>query len=306
MNPDPSRSPEENLRRILDSPSYLRAYEDIGLMHRDDLRPVRLQLELLKAELLQEEEGIESTVVLFGGSRIPDPEEADERLATARRRAARRPHDERAQFDLRVAENLHRKARYYDEARRFAHTVSTQCQNGGRLHYVVVTGGGPGIMEAGNRGAWDAGAKTMGMNVTLPHEQAPNPYITPELCFLFHYFAVRKMHLLLRAKAAVFFPGGFGTLDELFETLTLIQTMKMAPIPIVLVGEDFWSRLIDWDYLALQGTISAQDLELFHICDTAEDAWVHICRFHEELHLLPGADIEEMIVPGGGGPNAEE
>jgi uncharacterized protein (TIGR00730 family) len=304
MNPDPSRSPEENLRRILESPTYLRAYEDIELMHRVDLRPVRLQLELLKAELLQDEEGIESTVVLFGGSRIPDPEEAEARVEVARRRAERHPSDRRAQFDVQVAENLRKKARYYDEARRFAHTVSTQCQNGGRLHYVVVTGGGPGIMEAGNRGAWDAGAKTMGMNITLPHEQAPNPYITPNLCFQFHYFAVRKMHLLLRAKAAVFFPGGYGTLDELFETLTLIQTLKMNPIPIVLVGEEFWSRLVDWDYLSLEGTISAEDLDLFRICDTAEEAWAHICAFHDEPHLLPGANVDEMI-GGPGGPNAD-
>ena len=303
MKPDPNRSPEENLRHILESPTYLRAYEDIELLHRTDLRPVRLQLELLKAELLQEEEGIESTVVLFGGSRIPDPEEADERMRAAERRARAHPDDKRAAYDVRVAENLSKKARYYDEARRFAHMVSEQCQHGGRLHYVIVTGGGPGIMEAGNRGAWDAGAKTMGMNITLPHEQAPNPYITPDLCFQFHYFAVRKMHLLLRAKAAVFFPGGYGTLDELFETLTLIQTMKMKPIPIVLVGAEFWNRLVDWDYLALEGTISPEDLDLFQICDTAEEIWAHICAFHEDLHLLPGAHVEEIM---GGGPNAGE
>ena len=298
MNADPDRSPEENLRRILESPTYLRAYEDIGLMHREDLRPVRLQLELLKAELLQDEENIESTVVLFGGSRIPDPEEADERVTAARRRAERRPEDKRAQYDLRVAENLQKKSRYYDEARRFAHIVSTECQNGGRLHYVIVTGGGPGIMEAGNRGAWDAGAKTMGMNITLPHEQAPNPYITPGLCFQFHYFAVRKMHLLLRAKAAVYFPGGFGTLDELFETLTLIQTLKMKPIPVVLVGAEFWRRVIDLDYLALEGTISPQDLDLLHVCDTAEDAWAYIRTYHEDAHLLPGASVDEMMGAG--------
>ena len=295
MPRQPDRTPEENLREILESPTYLRAYEDMGLMHRKELRPVRLQLELLKAELLQDEAGIESTVVLFGGSRIPDPDEAEERVAAARRRTQRRPQDPDAQYDLQVALNLQKKARYYDEARRFGRIVSEQCQNGGRLHYVIVTGGGPGIMEAGNRGAWDAGARTMGMNITLPHEQAPNPFIDPALCFQFHYFAVRKMHLLLRAKAAVFFPGGYGTLDELFETLTLIQTLKMKPIPVVLVGEDFWRRLIDWDYLALEGTISADDLRLFHICDTAEEAWAHICDFNETPHLLPGADPDEMM-----------
>jgi uncharacterized protein (TIGR00730 family) len=295
MTPEPEYTPEQNLRRILESPTYLRAYEDIGLLHRVDLRPVRLQLELLKAELLQQEEGIESTVVMFGGSRIIDADEAAERVRTAERRAAKRPDDERAQFDLGVAHRLQAKARYYEEARRLANIISVQCQNGGRLHYVVVTGGGPGIMEAGNRGAWDADAKNIGMNITLPFEQAPNPYITPELCFQFHYFAVRKMHLLLRAKAAVFFPGGFGTLDELFETLTLIQTLKMKPIPVVLVGDDFWRNIVDWEYIAAEGTISREDLDLFRICDSAEDAWKHICDFHEAPHLYPGADLDEMM-----------
>jgi len=295
MQRDPAYTPEQNLRRILESPTYLRAYEDIGLLHRTDLRPVRLQLELIKAELLQQEEGIESTVVMFGGSRIIDAEEAEERVKTAARRAQQRPDDTRAAYDLRVAENLRKKARYYDEARRLAHLISTECQAGGRLHYVVVTGGGPGIMEAGNRGAWDAGAKNIGMNITLPFEQAPNPYITPELCFQFHYFAVRKLHLLLRAKAAVFFPGGFGTLDELFETLTLIQTLKMKPIPIALVGEEFWRRIVDWDFIAAEGTISPDDLHLVHICDTAEEAWKHICEFHQDPALRPGGDLDEMM-----------
>ncbi len=295
MNRDPNYTPEQNLRRILESPTYLRAYEDIGLLHRTDLRPVRLQLELIKAELLQQEEGIESTVVMFGGSRIIDAEEAAERVKTATRRVQQRPGDTRAAYDLKVAENLQKKARYYDEARRLANIISTQCQNGGRLHYVVVTGGGPGIMEAGNRGAWDAGAKNIGMNITLPFEQAPNPYITPELCFQFHYFAVRKLHLLLRAKAAVFFPGGFGTLDELFETLTLIQTLKMSPIPIALVGEEFWKRIVDWDFIAAEGTISPDDLDLFHICDTAEEVWKHICDFHQDPALYPGANLDEMM-----------
>jgi uncharacterized protein (TIGR00730 family) len=148
------------------------------------------------------------------------------------------------------------------------------------------------VMEAGNRGAWDVGAKSIGMNITLPHEQAPNPYITPDLCFQFHYFAIRKMHLLLRAKAAVFVPGGMGTLDELFETLTLVQTVKMKPLPIVLLGEEFWSRLIDWDYLVEEGTIAPQDIDLFQICDTAEEAWEFICHFHKTPELLPGADVE--------------
>ena len=288
-------TPEENLKAILASPSYLRAYEDIGLLHRVELRPVRLQLELLKPEMLLQENEIESTVVLFGGSRLLPTEEAERRLFDAQRVADRDPKSADAELDLVVARNLLKKSRYYDEARRFATMVSTQCQSGGRMHYVICTGGGPGVMEAGNRGAWDVGAKSIGMNITLPHEQAPNSFITPDLCFQFHYFAVRKMHLLLRAKAAVFFPGGFGTLDELFETLTLIQTVKMKPIPIVLLGEEFWNRVVDWDYLVEEGTIAPRDLDIFHVCDTAESAWEFICHFHKTPELLPGADVAEMV-----------
>jgi uncharacterized protein (TIGR00730 family) len=288
-------TPEQNLAAILRSPTYLRAYEDIALLHRVELRPVRLQLELLKPEMILQENEIESMVVLFGSSRIASKEQAERLLADSQRVARERPDDPVAARDVAVARSLLKKCRYYDEARRFASQVSQTCQSGGRLHYVICTGGGPGIMEAGNRGAWDIGAKTVGMNITLPHEQAPNPYITPDLCFQFHYFAIRKMHLLLRAKAAVFFPGGLGTLDELFETLTLVQTVKMKPLPIVLVGEDFWRRVVDWDYLAEEGTISPHDLDLFHICDSAEEAWEFICHYHKTPELLPGAKVEELI-----------
>jgi uncharacterized protein (TIGR00730 family) len=288
-------TPEENLEAILKSPTYLRAYEDIGLLHRVELRPVRLQLELLKAEMLLQEHAIESTVVLFGGSRILPTEDAERRVLAAQRAAEEAPGDEAAALELTVAKNLLKKSRYYDEARRFATMVSTACQTGGRMHYVICTGGGPGVMEAGNRGAWDVDAKSIGMNITLPHEQAPNPFITPDLCFQFHYFAIRKMHLLLRAKAAVFFPGGYGTLDELFETLTLVQTVKMQPLPIVLLGEEFWNRIVDWDYLVEEGTIAPQDVDLFRICDTAEEAWEFICHFHKTPELLPGAKPEELM-----------
>ena len=288
-------TPEENLEAILKSPTYLRAYEDIGLLHRVELRPVRLQLELLKAEMLLQEHAIESTVVLFGGSRIMQTGEAEQRVLAAKKAVEKSPDDEAAAQELVVAKNLLKKSRYYDEARRFATMVSRTCQAGGRMHYVICTGGGPGVMEAGNRGAWDVGAKSIGMNITLPHEQAPNPYITPDLCFQFHYFAIRKMHLLLRAKAAVFFPGGYGTLDELFETLTLVQTVKMQPLPIVLLGEEFWNRIVDWDYLVDEGTIAPQDIELFRICDTAEEAWEFICHFHKTPELLPGAHAEELM-----------
>ena len=288
-------TPDENLKAILGSPTYLRAYEDLGLLHRVELRPVRLQLELLKAEMLLQEHAIESTVVLFGGARITPTEDAERRVLAAKRAVEEKPDDEAAELELTVAKNLLKKSRYYDEARRFATMVSTVCQTGGRMHYVICTGGGPGVMEAGNRGAWDVAAKSIGMNITLPHEQAPNPYITPDLCFQFHYFAIRKMHLLLRAKAAVFFPGGYGTLDELFETLTLVQTVKMQPLPIVLLGEEFWNRIVDWDYLVEEGTIAPQDVELFRICDTAEEAWEFICHFHKTPELLPGAHSEELM-----------
>lgn len=296
-------TPEDNLRAILASPNYLRAYEDVGLLHRVELRPVRLQLELLKAEMLLQENAVESTVVLFGGARIMQTEGAELRVAEAQRAFDARPQDPAAALEMTVAKNLLKKSRYYDEARRFASMVSTQCQSGGRMHYVICTGGGPGVMEAGNRGAWDVNAKSIGMNITLPHEQAPNPYITPELCFQFHYFAIRKMHLLLRAKAAVFFPGGMGTLDELFETLTLVQTVKMKPLPIVLLGEEFWNRIVDWDYLVEEGTIAPEDLQIFKICDTAEEAWEFICHFHKTPELLPGAKVEELM---GAPPAATE
>ena len=288
-------TPEENLKAIVSSPTYLRAYEDIGLLHRVELRPVRLQLELLKAEMLLQEHAIESTVVLFGGSRITPTEEAERRVLAAQKAVDAAPDDEAAELELAIAKNLLKKSRYYDEARRFATIVSRMCQTAGRMHYVICTGGGPGVMEAGNRGAWHVAAKSIGMNITLPHEQAPNPYITPDLCFQFHYFAIRKMHLLLRAKAAVFFPGGYGTLDELFETLTLVQTVKMQPLPIVLLGEEFWNRIVDWDYLVEEGTIAPQDVELFRICDTADEAWEFICHFHKTPELLPGEHLEEMM-----------
>lgn len=272
--------PEVNLRRILGSPTYLRAYEDIALLHRVDLRPIRLQLELLKAEITQEEEGIRSTLVFFGSSRIRQAESAEELLKAAEFRTKAAPDDKRVQNELKIAKSMVELARYYEEARRLAAIVSAHGQKDGKLDLVVCTGGGPGIMEAGNRGAHEAGAKSIGLNITLPHEQAPNAYITPELCFQFHYFGIRKMHFLLRAKAAVFFPGGYGTMDELFETLTLVQTGKMARIPLVLVGKEFWHRLIDWEYFRLVGTISPEDVDLFTFCDTAEEAWDAIRSFH--------------------------
>jgi uncharacterized protein (TIGR00730 family) len=219
-------------------------------MCREDLRPVRLQLELLKPELLMDAAGIESTIVLFGGARIPEPAKKD----TARTKTL---------ADL---------SKYYEEARKFAELMTLKSMKNGGKTSVIVTGGGPGVMEAGNRGAIDAGGKSIGLNIVLPFEQAPNEYVTPELCFNFHYFAIRKMHFLMRAEAITVFPGGFGTLDEMFEALTLIQTGRMARVPFLLFGKAFWDGIINWDVLADAGTISADDLELFKFVETAEEA----------------------------------
>ena len=232
------------------SPAYRLAFADEAFLLRDELRPVRLQLEMMKPELALAEAGIERTVVLFGGARIPAPAEAD---------GAR-------------TETLAGLARFYDEARSFARAVTEGGLGDGRAAPVVVTGGGPGVMEAGNRGAADAGGRSIGLNIVLPHEQAPNEYVTPELCFNFHYFGIRKMHFLVRACAVAIFPGGFGTLDELFETLTLIQTGRMEQIPILLFGEEFWRRIVDWDALADAGTIAPEDLDLFRFVETSDEA----------------------------------
>jgi uncharacterized protein (TIGR00730 family) len=244
--------------------AYRLAFTDTEFLLREELRPVRMQLELLKPELVQQEQGIRSTIVIFGSARIAPPEQAQEALAAARAGA-----DAAA---IRRAETALAMSRYYEEARRFAALVTTRSAHHDTPIFVV-TGGGPGIMEAGNRGAHDAGAKSIGLNIVLPHEQAPNPYITPELCFQFHYFALRKMHFLMRSIGLVCFPGGFGTLDELFEVLTLQQTGKVRQRPVVLVGRAFWTRLIDVAWLIECGMISPGDETLFTIVETAEQAW---------------------------------
>ncbi len=265
---------------MTDIPSYRKAFEDVSFLNRPELRPVRLQLELLKAELIQQEEGIRSTVVVFGSTRILDPEQARARLAEAEKEAAGRAGDAAAQEAVAQARRGVELSAYYEEARRFARLVSSTGQADGRCDYVIVTGGGPGIMEAANRGAHDVGAKSIGLNIVLPLEQEPNPYITPALCFQFHYFAIRKMHFLLRAKALAAFPGGFGTLDELFETLTLLQTRKVPPVPVLLFGRAWWERVIRFEELVEQGTISPEDLSLFRYVESAEEAWDAILRFH--------------------------
>ena len=244
--------------------SYRLAFTDTDFLLRDELRPVRLQLELLKPQLVQDEQGVEATIVIFGSARIVAPEAAGAELESAR--AA---DDPRA---LKRAETRVAMAAYYEQARRFAAIVTERSASFEKPIFVV-TGGGPGIMEAGNRGAFEVGGKTIGLNIVLSHEQVPNRFITPELCFQFHYFAIRKMHFLMRAVALVCFPGGFGTLDELFEVLTLVQTGKSRMRPILLFGRDFWMRLIDFDLLVETGMIAPEDVTLFHFVETAEEAW---------------------------------
>lgn len=265
---------------ILASSSYIPADRDTEFMQREELRPLRLGLELLKPEIIQQEQGIQSTIVVFGSARLQEPVAAELALLTAERGMAEHPEDPSRRRQVAIATRQRDLSRYYGIAREFAQLVSSSCQVSGRCDYVIVTGGGPGIMEAANRGAADVQAKSMGLNITLPHEQHPNPYITPELCFQFRYFALRKMHFLIRAKALVAFPGGYGTLDELFETLTLIQTGKVTGVSVVLVGRAFWDRLINWQMLVEEGLISQQDRELFHYAETAQEAWDVIARNH--------------------------
>ena len=251
-------------------PAYKLAFRDTDFMLRDELRPVRFQLELLKPEMVLDEAGVGSTLVMYGSARIPAPEHAEElvAMATPEKKA--------------VAERLAAKSKYYAEAQTLARMVSEKAIiEDGKRQFVICSGGGPSIMEAANRGASEAGSESIGLNIVLPHEQAPNTYVTPYLSLNFHYFALRKMHFLLRARAVAVFPGGFGTFDEFFELLTLIQTGKMKPIPIMLFGGDFWSKVVDLEALADEGTINYKDLDLFHPCETAADAWQHIAEFYD-------------------------
>lgn len=252
-----------------DHPAYKLAFRDTDFLLRDELRPVRFQLELLKPEMLLDEAGVGSTLVMYGSARIPAPEAAGDLVAEA---------DE----DYKpIADSLAAKAKYYQEAYSLARLASEKAIiEDGKRQFVVCSGGGPSIMEAANRGASDAGVESIGLNIVLPHEQAPNSYVTPHLSLNFHYFALRKMHFLLRARAVAVFPGGFGTFDELFELLTLIQTGKMKPIPILLFGKDFWNRVVDFEAIAEEGTISRKDLDLFRWCESAEEAWTHIAGFY--------------------------
>jgi uncharacterized protein (TIGR00730 family) len=265
------------------SAAYKLGYADLDFMMRDELRPARLELEYLKPEIMQRDRGISSTVVIFGSARIPDPEKAAALVDKAECADAAAPGDPDAAHHLKAVRALAGKAKYYEEARKLGQLISAEycdpelaCSLERRQHkrrIFVVTGGGPGIMEAANRGADDVGAETVGLNIVLPFEQAPNPYITPHLCFNFHYFALRKMHFMMRAKALVVFPGGFGTLDELFEVLCLVQTRKIERIPVLLFGREYWERIINFPAMVEEGVIEPRDLEVFSFVESAEEAW---------------------------------
>ncbi len=271
---------EQNRQAILESHSYRLAELDIDFLGRGEQRPVRMQLELQKAETLLRENDITSTIVVFGGTQIVPHDQAEARLARAKRSHTQKPDDLRTARAVGRAESALAKSHFYDEARQFGKLVSSTCQTNGKCEFVIATGCGPGIMEAANRGAFEAGAKSIGFNIELPHEQEPNPYITPELCFQFSYFALRKFHFVLRAAALVVFPGGFGTLDELFNTLTLRQTGRMQEIPIILYGEAYWKNIINFQALADEGVVTDEDLDLVEFAESPEETWEMIAEFH--------------------------
>lgn len=277
MEPESSDHPS-HLHTDGASSSYIPADRDTEFLQREELRSIRVGLELLKPELIQREQGIRSTIVVFGSARLQEQASAKQALHLAEEQADRAPDDPAHRQRVAIAQRQLALSKYYDVSREFGRLVSSTCQIAGRCDFVIVTGGGPGIMEAANRGAADVNAKSIGLNITLPHEQHPNSYITPELNFQFRYFAIRKMHFLIRAKALVAFPGGFGTLDELFETLTLLQTGKTENVMVVLVGRDFWERLINWQWLVENGLIAQHDLQLFHYAETAQEVWDLIAR----------------------------
>ena len=281
--PKSAEEDPEALRRvqaIMQSPSYRRADLDIDFLAHGELRGVRLQLEYFKTELALEQQAIDHTIVVFGSTRICEPMAARTRVDRLRAALAGDAGNAELKHRLAVAERILAKSHYYEVAREFGRLVSDAAKHPGLENCVVMTGGGPGMMEAANRGAFDAGARSIGLNISLPHEQYPNPYVTPGLCFSFHYFALRKLHFLLRARALVAFPGGYGTFDELFEVLTLIQTRKIEPIPVVLVGESYWRGALDIDFMVEEGVIDPEDRELFWFAETAQQIWDGIVHWH--------------------------
>jgi len=290
------KHPEEDpqaparIKAILDNPSSRRSDLDLDFLGSRPVRSLRIGLDYLKTELHLQQNAITSTIVVFGSTRICEPAAARRTMLTLKTALAADPADKDLRRRLKVAERILDKSRYYDVARNFGELVSRVAKTKKGPHCTVVTGGGPGIMEAANRGAYDAGAKTVGLNISLPHEQFPNPYITQGLCFNFKYFAMRKMHFMQRAKALVAFPGGFGTFDELFEALTLVQTRKVKPIPVVLVGQDYWRKAVNFDFLVSEGVVAPEDLELFWYAESAREIWDGILHWYDKSGTPLGAE----------------
>jgi uncharacterized protein (TIGR00730 family) len=279
----PRRTSEDaNVSAIIGNSAYRTADRDLELLASDATRGLRLQLEYLKTELRLTEHGIDHTIVVFGGTRIEEPAVAAGKLLSAQRELDKEPHDASLQRQVHIAERSHANSRFYEIARAFGRLVGQAPNGDKKTRLFVMSGGGPGIMEAVHRGAYDVGAQSVGLNIMLPFEQFPNPYVTPDLCFNFRYFALRKLHFMHRARALIAFPGGLGTLDELFETLTLVSTKKIAPLPIILVGETYWRRAIDIDFLVNEGTVTEQEAKLFWYCETAEEIWHSILNWYEE------------------------
>jgi len=286
LTPSPEESYVGDVKQHLNSPSYEIAFRDHDFIHSDAARPLRIQLEMEKPEWFMRQAGIRSTIIVFGSARFVSQNRANRILEEANKRLAAAPNSENAQDAVAKAKQHVKNSVHYELAREFARLVSEETTADyppdyqGPFDYVICTGGGPGVMEAANRGAYDAGAMSIGLNIKLPYEQRPNPYTSPHLCFQFHYFNVRKLHFMLRAKALVAFPGGFGTFDELFEGLTLRQTERMQLIPIVLCGSEFWKKCVNFDYLVETGVINRDDLELFHFTDSPQEAWNMIKAFY--------------------------
>lgn len=280
-SPQEDRKAKFKLEAILKSPTHIPAQADAAFLSSDDARGVRLQLDYMKTEKTLVQHGIRNTIVVFGSTRLVEPATAEKNVDKLRKALKRKPGDAEIKRRLLVAERIFLQSRYYEIASRFARLVALSGDGPGDSRLTIMTGGGPGIMEAANRGAHEAGAKSIGLNIVLPLEQFPNPYVSPELCFSFHYFALRKLHFIKRAKALVAFPGGFGTMDELFETLTLVQTRTIKPLPVILVGESWWRRLFDGDFLVEEGVIDIEDRDLFWFAETAEDIWEGLVCWYE-------------------------
>ena len=282
----------ERLQKILNSASYRRADLDTDFLNTDETRGLRLDLEYLKVNSLLERHGIKQTIVVFGSTCIPEPSEARHRVDKVRAELRKDPDNPILVQGLRIAERVSANSNFYAVAREFGSLVGSSGEGPKDCRVVLMTGGGPGIMEAANRGAFDVGAESVGLNISLPQEQFPNAYVTPELCFNLRYFAIRKLHVLLRARALVVFPGGFGTLDELFETLTLLQTRKIEPLPVILVGESYWRKAFDPDFLLQEGVIDLQDRDLFWYAETAQEIWDGICQWHRDSGSVLHADVQ--------------